>query len=123
VKKEITYKKLENMVNKTYFKQITLNNLVSGRFSHNSNGWIKFNIREDLSSHIDAIADIVGGRKKELLKANLHFMINNNLGGCGLFDRMVYSYNKYTKKYNWHYIAGQDFVSEVKTFREIIYKY
>jgi hypothetical protein len=103
------YKTIQNACKKAQFNQITLSNLISGRFYHVSKGWTKLSIDE---KELNMLRDELGG-KYDLLRP-LMDIINYNGSNYGIFERVVFNGKR------WGYIAGQDYPSELRTVRKLI---
>ena len=111
------YKTLEGLVRQTQSKQVTLSNLISGRFYHKTKGWTNFKVAPELlDTIVDGIIEALAMRNKIKAESNLKMMIGLHICNYGVYNRVVYTGGR------WHYIAGQDYSSEIRRLRALIYE-
>lgn len=102
------YKHIKNALKQAQYGQITLDNILSGRFYHKTKGWTNIKI-DDIE--LDALVDRLGGRNREYIKARILYVKS-----IGILERLYYD------KHGWHYCAGQDYPSELRFIRNYIIK-
>lgn len=101
------YKTIKNACKKANRGEISLNNLISGRFDHVKKGWTLLRV-DDIE--LEKLLDVIGGRKRDLIRQRIF-----NCGTYRIFDRLTYHI-----KYGWSYCAGQDYPGELATIRKLI---
>ena len=105
----MTYSNINNATKKAPGETITLSNLISKRFYHSKKGNTDLNIKD---IEIDKLVALIGGRGvnyERLIKNAINLEIN-----FGIYARIAYSGNR------WHYIAGQDYTSEMNLVRKLL---
>jgi len=107
----MTYKNIVT-ANKKSLYNITFQQVINCRFYHVKKGYSNLKLRN--FSVVD-IANILGGRKQNEILRGLNNCIVNKIQFWA-FDRIVID-----KKGNWHYIAGQDYISELRDIRKFLY--
>ena len=91
--------------------QISMNTIIAKRMYHKgTKKWENFEIEEDVFKEI---------AKCIYSNPQAHHIENmRRCKECGLFERIVYSRSR--KK--WEYVAGQDYIGEMRTIQNIIRK-
>lgn len=103
----MTYKTIENAL-KASRGQLSLSNIVSGRFYHYSKGYTKLVIKDiDLAGLLSTI-----GGNKDYSHAIKRYVAAGS--SCGIMSRLIYDNDK------WNYCAGQDYTAEMNTIRKIL---
>ena len=83
--------------------QFSLYTFLSGRYYHTKTGWGKLKLSNELKQEVYSLfADVVG-----------EFSLNGST--CGMFERLIID-----KRFKGHYIAGQDYNSEMRTLRRLL---
>lgn len=91
--------------------QISMNTIIAKRMYHKgTKKWENFEIEEDVFKEI---------AKCIYSNPQAHHIENmRRCKECGLFGRIVYS----RRRNEWEYVAGQDYVGEMRTMQNIIRK-
>lgn len=89
--------------------RITLSDVVQGRYELTEND-------------IDQLVDLLTHRCRHYTKKRVRSILtygSSSLPHYGVFER-VYAERKGESEFVWHYCAGQDYVAEIRTVRELI---
>ena len=103
----MTYKTIENAL-KSSRGQMSLNNIVTGRFNHYSKGYTKLVIKD---IDLKGLLSTIGGNKDYSIEMRRYIAAGSS---CGIMSRLIYNKDK------WNYCAGQDYTAEMNTIRKIL---
>ena len=107
------YKTLHGLVNATYYKQITFNELKSGRICHKSLGLINFKLADaELHKAFELLSSVVYERQA---KSRLHRLENYCGREYGIFRRLFIN-----SEIRGDYCAGQDWTEEMKVIKGLL---
>ena len=107
------YKTLRGLVNATYYKQITFNQLISGRFVHKTLGLCKFRLSDaEMHKAFELLSVVVYERQA---KSRLHRLENYHGQEYGIFNRLWIN-----KRLEGDYCAGQDYISEMSCIKKLL---
>ena len=96
-------------MSKNNTNHITLSDVIEGRYELTEND-------------IDQLVDLLTHRCRHNTKSRVRSVLtydSKTLPHYGIFER-VYAERKGEGEFVWHYCAGQDYVAEIRTVRELI---
>ncbi len=110
--KHYTYKTLRGILSQcaNYF---TYDNFVSGHFVHKTHGWVKFTLSEQARQ--DFAVAIAGAIWDRIPTNGVRNILRTNRRNYGIYSRLWV-----TKEGRGTYCAGQDYISEIRTVRQLI---
>lgn len=110
------YKTLGGLLRQSYYKQLSLNDILDGHFYDKSREWRPFRLSDEaLKEFVYGVCAALNMRDKDDVLRNV---TTRTVKSCVTLDRLhVYLYKKEPR---YSYSAGQDYISETRLVRKLL---
>ncbi|MFA5043113.1 MAG: hypothetical protein WC567_03890 [Kiritimatiellia bacterium] len=110
--------KTQKEIRETY-KNLSLENFISGRACHEKTGWQEVPELELVPEDIAELTNLFGFRARSSTKAALQFAFENSrtLKPYGIYNRIQWNSSR-----GWSYCACQDYPLEISQIRALLVK-
>lgn len=113
----INYKSLRGILRQTLHNELSVSDVICGRFYHKTLGWVSFRLSDDaMRTFVFGICHILNMRRdRDIVYYNIR---NHRIEDCGILERATVRHE--TDGLYFSYCAGQDYPSEARLVRRLL---